>query len=134
MIRTILVYIIKTYKLILSPIIGPSCRYLPTCSEYFIDCLNEYGVINGTIKGTKLGSDEAVFKIPVRMIAVIRLWLLRQHRPVTDCKRPNQHPIHRVIESEHRSVERLKRICSGLRDSNARGRKRVRPAAPVGGL
>tara|TARA_Y100001936_G_C16023539_1_gene640989 strand:- start:1187 stop:1411 length:225 start_codon:yes stop_codon:yes gene_type:complete len=53
MIRTILVYIIKTYKLILSPIIGPSCRYLPTCSEYFIDCLNEYGVINGTIKGTK---------------------------------------------------------------------------------
>jgi len=53
MIRTILIYIIKAYKLILSPIIGPSCRYLPTCSEYFIDCLNEYGVINGTIKGTK---------------------------------------------------------------------------------
>ena len=53
MIKTILIKIIKIYKLILSPIICPSCRYLPTCSEYFIDCLNEYGVINGTIKGTK---------------------------------------------------------------------------------
>ena len=53
MIRTILVYIIKTYKLILSPIIGPSCRYLPTCSEYFIECIEEYGVIKGTLKGTK---------------------------------------------------------------------------------
>ena len=53
MIKTILINIIKIYKLILSPIIAPSCRYLPTCSEYFIDCLNEYGVIIGTIKGTK---------------------------------------------------------------------------------
>tara|TARA_B100000287_G_scaffold383738_1_gene389719 strand:- start:204 stop:368 length:165 start_codon:yes stop_codon:yes gene_type:complete len=32
---------------------GPSCRYLPTCSDYFIECLNEYGVIRGTMKGTK---------------------------------------------------------------------------------
>ena len=53
MIRTILIYIIKAYKLILSPIIGPSCRYLPTCSEYFIECIEEYGVIKGTLKGTK---------------------------------------------------------------------------------
>ena len=53
MIKTIFIYIIKIYKLILSPILGPSCRYLPTCSEYFIDCLNEYGVIKGIIKGTK---------------------------------------------------------------------------------
>ena len=53
MIKNILVYIIKAYKLILSPILSPSCRYLPTCSEYFIDCLNEYGVIKGFAKGTK---------------------------------------------------------------------------------
>ena len=53
MIKVILIYLIKIYKLILSPILGPSCRYLPTCSEYFIDCLNEYGVIKGTLKGTK---------------------------------------------------------------------------------
>ena len=53
MIKNILINIIKVYKLILSPILGPSCRYLPTCSEYFIDCLNEYGVIKGFAKGTK---------------------------------------------------------------------------------
>ena len=53
MIKNILINIIKVYKLILSPILGPSCRYLPTCSEYFIDCLNEYGVIKGFTRGTK---------------------------------------------------------------------------------
>ena len=53
MIKKIFICIIKIYKLILSPVLGQSCRYLPTCSEYFIDCLNEYGVIKGTIKGIK---------------------------------------------------------------------------------
>jgi len=53
MIKVILIYLIKIYKLILSPILGPSCRYLPTCSEYFIDCLNEHGVVKGTLNGTK---------------------------------------------------------------------------------
>ena len=53
MIKKILIYIIKIYKLFLSPILGPSCRYLPTCSEYFIDSLKEYGAIKGSIKGLK---------------------------------------------------------------------------------
>tara|TARA_Y100001936_G_C15828736_1_gene535639 strand:- start:490 stop:714 length:225 start_codon:yes stop_codon:yes gene_type:complete len=53
MIKTSLIFLIKAYKLILSPIFGPSCRYLPTCSDYFIDCLNEYGIFNGTAKGVK---------------------------------------------------------------------------------
>ena len=53
MIKTILIFLIKIYKIILSPIIGPTCRYPPTCSEYFIDCLNEYGVIKGSVKGLK---------------------------------------------------------------------------------
>ena len=51
--KIIFIYLIKIYKLTLSPILGPSCRYLPTCSDYFIDCLNEYGVIKGTFKGIK---------------------------------------------------------------------------------
>ena len=53
MIKKTFIYLIKIYKLILSPILGPSCRYLPTCSDYFIDCLNEHGVIKCTLKGTK---------------------------------------------------------------------------------
>ena len=45
--------IIKIYKLILSPYLGNNCRYLPTCSEYFIESLKVYGLIKGTTKGTK---------------------------------------------------------------------------------
>ena len=44
---------VKIYKIIISPFLGNNCRYLPTCSDYFIDCLNEYGVIKGTLKGIK---------------------------------------------------------------------------------
>ena len=33
------ILIIKFYKLFISPYLGNNCRYLPTCSEYFIECL-----------------------------------------------------------------------------------------------
>ena len=49
----LLIKIIKVYQLIISPYLGNNCRYLPTCSEYFIDCLNEYGFIKGTVIGAK---------------------------------------------------------------------------------
>ena len=52
-IKIILIKIIKIYKIFVSPFLGPKCRYLPTCSEYFIDSLNEYGLIKGSIKGIK---------------------------------------------------------------------------------
>ena len=48
-----LIILIKVYQLILSPILGNNCRYLPTCSEYFIDCLKEFGFIKGFTLGTK---------------------------------------------------------------------------------
>ena len=48
-----LIKTIKVYQLIISPYLGNNCRYLPTCSEYFIDCLNEYGFIKGIVIGTK---------------------------------------------------------------------------------
>ena len=47
------IFFVKIYKYFFSPLLGNRCRFLPTCSEYFIECLNEYGVIKGTIKGTK---------------------------------------------------------------------------------
>ena len=51
--KYLFIIIIKFYKLIISPYLGNNCRYLPTCSEYFIDSLNEEGVFKGTVKGTK---------------------------------------------------------------------------------
>ena len=51
--KIILIKIIKIYKIFISPFLGNNCRYLPTCSEYFIDCLKEFGFIKGCILGTK---------------------------------------------------------------------------------
>ena len=44
----ILIKIIKGYKFLLSPLLGNSCRYLPTCSEYSIEALKNYGFFKGT--------------------------------------------------------------------------------------
>ena len=49
----ILIGLIKGYKLIISPYLGPSCRYLPTCSEYSIEALKTYGLLKGTLMSLK---------------------------------------------------------------------------------
>ena len=49
----ILIGIIKVYKMVISPYLAPSCRYLPTCSEYTIESLKTYGLIKGLFKATK---------------------------------------------------------------------------------
>ena len=49
----LLTQIINIYKLVISPYLGNSCRYMPTCSQYFIDSLNEYGILKGFFMGTK---------------------------------------------------------------------------------
>ena len=52
-IKYILIIIIKFYKLFISPYLGNNCRYMPTCSEYFIESVEENGVLKGSLKGTK---------------------------------------------------------------------------------
>ena len=49
----ILIGLIKGYKLIISPYLSPSCRYLPTCSEYSIEALKTYGLLKGTFMSLK---------------------------------------------------------------------------------
>ena len=49
----ILILFIKFYQLLISPFIGNNCRYLPTCSDYFIESLKTHGTIKGFLKGTK---------------------------------------------------------------------------------
>ena len=48
-----LIKIIKGYKFMISPLLGHSCRYLPTCSEYTIEALKTYGLIKGLFKSLK---------------------------------------------------------------------------------
>ena len=49
----ILIKFIKGYKFLISPLLGQSCRYLPTCSEYSIEALKEFGLIKGSLKSLK---------------------------------------------------------------------------------
>ena len=39
--------LIRLYQLAISPWLGPSCRYTPTCSQYGIEALKKYGLIKG---------------------------------------------------------------------------------------
>ncbi|OUW80604.1 MAG: membrane protein insertion efficiency factor YidD [SAR86 cluster bacterium] len=38
---------IKMYQIVLSPLIGPSCRFNPTCSHYAIQAITKYGALKG---------------------------------------------------------------------------------------
>ena len=48
-----LIIIIRLYQLLISPILGQNCRYLPTCSEYSIKALKEHGLVRGSILSVK---------------------------------------------------------------------------------
>ena len=43
----LLINLIKGYRYLISPLLGNSCRYLPTCSEYSIEALKTYGFFKG---------------------------------------------------------------------------------------
>ncbi|MES1977764.1 MAG: membrane protein insertion efficiency factor YidD [Pseudomonadota bacterium] len=46
--QTILISLVKAYRLLLSPWLGSSCRFEPTCSAYSLQALQEYGAVHGT--------------------------------------------------------------------------------------
>ena len=48
-----LILCVKIYQFFISPIIGQNCRYLPTCSEYTVECLRKFGIIKGILLSIK---------------------------------------------------------------------------------
>ncbi len=48
--RNLLIFIIRIYKKILSPILPKSCRFYPSCSSYAIDAISKYGAFRGSMK------------------------------------------------------------------------------------
>ena len=50
---SLLVRLIKTYQLLLSPMLGQNCRYYPTCSHYAQESLNKHGIIKGSYLATR---------------------------------------------------------------------------------
>ena len=43
-----LILLIRVYQLMVSPMLGSNCRFMPTCSEYALESLKTYGLIKGT--------------------------------------------------------------------------------------
>ena len=45
--KWVLIGLIKIYRKIISPCIGPHCIYTPTCSQYAMEAIRKYGAIKG---------------------------------------------------------------------------------------
>ena len=59
-----IIKVVQIYKYFFSPLIGFNCRYLPTCSEYFIDCIK----LNGAFKGSVLGIKRILKCHPIKFL------------------------------------------------------------------
>ena len=64
LLNNFLILIIKSYKYFISPYFPSNCRYLPTCSEYFIDSLK----LNGIFKGSFLGIKRILRCHPIKLL------------------------------------------------------------------
>ncbi len=45
--RHLFIIPVRLYQLIISPMLPPSCRFTPTCSQYAIEALEKHGVVKG---------------------------------------------------------------------------------------
>lgn len=48
---SILIGLVRLYQIVLSPLIGRNCRFHPSCSHYFIQAVQKYGPLKGSLRG-----------------------------------------------------------------------------------
>ena len=48
-----LVGLIRIYRTFVSPVIGPRCRHIPSCSEYALDAIKKRGILDGVLLTSK---------------------------------------------------------------------------------
>lgn len=51
--KRLLLLLLRTYQYALSPFLGPSCRFYPTCSNYAIEAVREHGAARGSLLAVK---------------------------------------------------------------------------------
>ena len=51
--KTILIWLIIFYRKFISPMLGPRCRFEPTCSMYALQAIRKYGAIKGSVLAVK---------------------------------------------------------------------------------
>lgn len=45
--RALLTLLIRAYRLLISPLLGPRCRFHPTCSAYALEAIERFGALRG---------------------------------------------------------------------------------------
>jgi uncharacterized protein len=53
MMKKLALLLIKLYQVSISPVLGPACRFVPTCSEYAYQAISTYGVGRGGLLAMK---------------------------------------------------------------------------------
>ncbi len=48
--RSFVLFLLRGYKWVLSPLLPPACRYVPSCSEYAMEAVDRYGVWHGSLR------------------------------------------------------------------------------------
>ena len=75
MMRALLMALVKGYRLLLSPWLGSSCRFTPTCSAYSLQALERHGAAGGTY-------------LTLSRLVRCHPWCAGGHDPVPDRLRP----------------------------------------------
>jgi len=52
-VAAILIAAVRLYQLLISPLLGPNCRFYPSCSQYFILAVRKHGPLRGSLRGVK---------------------------------------------------------------------------------
>jgi putative membrane protein insertion efficiency factor len=52
-VKVVLIFFIRGYRLLISPLLPPSCRFTPTCSEYAMQAIEKYGALRGVYLGAR---------------------------------------------------------------------------------
>ena len=51
--KVALIFLIRGYRLFIPPLLPPSCRFTPTCSEYAMEAIGKYGALRGVYMGAR---------------------------------------------------------------------------------
>jgi hypothetical protein len=49
----VLIGLVRLYRLLVSPLLRPSCRFFPSCSQYMIDAITLHGCVRGVWLGVR---------------------------------------------------------------------------------
>lgn len=51
--KSVLIFLINTYRVLISPLLPPSCRFTPTCSQYTLEAIKRHGALRGSYMGVR---------------------------------------------------------------------------------